>query len=149
MSQAWPGRVATHRQPYRNRVGHASCAYRKPPPSDDTKSVSQPRPLLRAVSQGVGRRIAALAHCITTLGLPLLSRYNRLYRDTPQRPSRLPVTIQVIVSRHIPTSQATHASCRTPLLSIGRVVVELWLCRGRGLAISWPSGSAQDCCVMI
>ena len=39
----------------------------------------------------------------------LLSRYNRLYRDTPQRPVRSPVTIQLIVSRH--TLPARPPSC--------------------------------------
>ena len=57
----------------------------------------------------------------------LLSRYKRLYHDTPQRPSRSLVTIQLIVSRHTPPARP-FARALLHALARGR------LCRGP----SWP-----------
>ena len=55
-----------------------------------------------------------LACCVATPGLPLLSRYNRLYRDTPQRPSH---------ARALLLAPRAGRPCRGPLLAVS------WLCR--------------------
>ena len=75
----------------------------------------------------------------------LLSRYNRLYHDTPQWPSRSPVTIQLIVSRH--TLPATPRALALPhALARGRPCPGLsWPCRSALPAMSWPPWRAPDC----
>ena len=56
----------------------------------------------------------------------LLSRYNRLYRDTPQRPGRSCHDTIDCITTH-PTSQATRERYHMPLRAAGRVVA----CLGR------------------
>ena len=72
-------------RPYHGRDAHASCAYRRPPPGHDSKSISQPRPLPRAVSQPWLCCIATKPAAIPSAPL---SRYNQLYCDMPM--TRLP-----------------------------------------------------------
>ena len=57
---------------------------------------------LLTVSWRMPGRVAALYRHTSSGQTFLLSRYKRLYRDTPQRPSYFLVTILLIVSRHNP-----------------------------------------------
>ena len=74
--------------------------------------------LLRCV---VGRCCAIsqpLARCVATLGMPFLSRYNRMYHDTPQRPGH------------------ARSRCRSPRAQADRVVAPCLLCCDRVVAVS-------------
>ena len=64
---------------------------------------------------------------------------SRLYHDTTQQPSRVPITIRPFVSRHNPSAARTSRARRLPLRAgrpcrtwrrLGRIVGESWPCRG-------------------
>ena len=73
----------------------------------------------------------------------LLSQYNRLYRDTPQRPGRSPVTIQLIVLQH--TLPARPRACELP-----HALARDRLCRGPSWSCRGPvwlyRGASPTCC---
>ena len=146
----WAGRIMAHQ---------ALCRSARP-----AVSHSMPRAPCRHTPVRAAARITApcvvswrFLHCIvalppavsrlsrvTTQRPSLLSRYKRLYRDTPQQPGRSPVMIQLIVSRHTPTSQAARPCTRS---------VVSWPILG----VSWPPQHAPlgrivawcPCCVTI
>ena len=108
----WAGRVVAHQAPCPRPPSAVSQS--APDLSCPVQRAVSPRararcyapcrsPLRRAV--GRWRHIAALVRCIATPGRPLLSRYNRLSRDTPQRLGRSSIMIQLIVSRHTPPAR--------------------------------------------
>ena len=77
-------------------VSRAHASMSSPSPVKIQKLYRDPNPVVRAVASVVAllRRVAGhccvvsqpLVSCVVTLGLPLLSRYNRLSHDTPRQP---------------------------------------------------------------
>ena len=116
------------------------------------------------VSQAWPGRVAGLGGCIAARMRAPLRRIaalspavSRLYRDTTQQPSRVPVTIRPFVSRHSPSTARPSRVRRLPLRA-GRPYHSLpWPCHGLSSpcrrAVSWSCPACPSeplhACVMI